>query len=502
MQILSSWTLIKNGKLNLVILSVKEKIHPLKVINLREKLNTPSLKGKSFTRRHKMKGKDFYEDFFKEILKNKKGDQLFVSFLFEKNEITRYAKSKIHQNTSYENFGVLISIKEGNKIVTRSFTNPQIKRAKEIVEKTYDMLKDSAPVEFPEFTGQEEYKKVFTFDEDTYNTSEEKRAEAISLISRILGRFEGFGVISTGGSEIALFSSEGLIAYEKSSDAHITITAMKDNATGWAEAHARKFDDLDIEKLAYDAKFKAENSFNKIEIEPGEYEVFLEPEAVAEIFLFASLIGFSAKTYQEKRNFLVGKLGNKIFSEKLSVYEDPYFEDGFAFPFDFEGIARKKVKLIENGVALNLLYDRKTAFKENKESTGNAVGFPPATFPFPFNLIIKEGEKSKDQILENIDKGIYISRFHYTNIVNPSEFLITGMTRDGTFLIENGKITKPLKNLRFTDSFLKVLAEEMEISKERKLISEATSYEFRFPTGIYAPYIKIKKLKFTSGTEF
>ncbi|MEO0270893.1 MAG: TldD/PmbA family protein [candidate division WOR-3 bacterium] len=449
-----------------------------------------------------MKGFDFYEDFFKKILENKKGDEIFVAFLYEKNDITRYSKSKIHQNTSYEEMRVGISIKEKNFVVTRFFSNPEIKEAKEIVEKTYEMLKNAVPSDYPGFSTPYTYKNVFTFDDKTFNVSEEERAEAVYKISKILGDFEGFGVVNTGGSEIALFSSNGLKAYSKLSDAHVTVTAMKDSASGWSEAHSRKFSKLDFEKIAEEAKFKAEKSFNKIELEPGEYTVFLEPEAVADIFTFASFIGFSAKTYQEKRNFLFGKLEEKVFSEKLTCFEDPYFEEGFAFPFDFEGVRREKVELVSKGIAKNLVYDRKTAFLENKESTGNAAGFPPSTFPLPFNLVIEKGVKSKDEILKDIEKGIYVSRFHYTNIVSPSEFIITGMTRDGTFLIEKGKITKPLKNLRFTDSFLRVLSQDIEISKERKLISESSHYDFRFPTGIYAPYILAPSLKFTSGTEF
>lgn len=449
-----------------------------------------------------MKGFGFYEDFFKKILDNKKCEEIFAAFLYEKNDITRYSKSKIHQNTSYEEVKVGISIKEKNIIVTRFFSNPEIKDAKKIVNETYEMLNNAIPSDYPGFPESYTYKDTFTFDEKTFNVSEEERAEAVYRISKILGDFEGYGVVNTGGSEIALFSSKGLRAYSKISDAHVTITAMKNTASGWSEAHSRKFSELDFDKIAEEAKFKAENSFKKVEIEPGEYLVFLEPEAVADIFTFASFIGFSAKTYQEKRNFLFGKLGEKVFSEKLTCFEDPYFEEGFAFPFDFEGVRREKVELISKGVVKNLVYDRKTAYLDKKESTGNAAGFPPSTFPFPFNLVIEKGEKSKDEILSNIEKGVYVSRFHYTNIVNPSEFVITGMTRDGTFLIEKGKITKPLKNLRFTDSFLKVLSQDIELSKERKLISESSHYNFRFSTGIYAPYILVPSLKFTSGTEF
>ncbi|MEN3044295.1 MAG: TldD/PmbA family protein [Candidatus Hydrothermales bacterium] len=448
-----------------------------------------------------MKGKDFYFDFFKKILSHKKGEEIFVIFLYEKNEITRYSKSKIHQNTSYENTEVAVSIKEKDRIVTRFFSNPELDDAKNLVNKTYEMLKDTYPSDYPGYPEGSNYREIFTFDEMTFNVSEEERALAVYRISKILGNFEGYGVINTGGSEIALFSSRGLSAYSKVSDAHVTITAMKGTATGWAEEHSRRFSQIDFEKIAEEAKFKAANSFDKIQIEPGEYVVFLEPEAVADIFVFASFIGFSAKTYQEKRNFLVGRLGEKVFSDKLTIYEDPFFEDGFPFPFDFEGVPKEKVEIVSKGVAKNLLYDRKTAFVENKKSTGNAAGFPPSTFPFPFNLVISPGEKGKDEILSEIERGIYISRFHYTNIVNASNFSITGMTRDGTFLIEKGKITKPIKNLRFTDSFLRVLSNELEVSKERKLISESSSYGFRFSTGIYAPYL-LCSLRFTSYTDF
>ncbi|MEN3046116.1 MAG: TldD/PmbA family protein [Candidatus Hydrothermales bacterium] len=448
-----------------------------------------------------MKGKDFYYDFFKKILNYQKGEEIFTAFLYEKNEITRYSKSKIHQNTSYENLEVAISIKEKDYIVTRFFSNPQLDDAKSLVDRTYDMLKNTYPSDYPGYPEFSTYKEVFTFDEETFNVSEKERALAVYRISKVLGDFEGYGVINTGGSEIALFSSKGLSAYSKISDAHVTITAMKKDATGWAEGHSRRFSQVDLESIAEEAKFKAANSFDKIQVEPGEYTVLLEPEAVADIFTFASYLGFSAKTYQEKRNFLFGKLGQKVFSDKLTVYEDPFFEDGFPFPFDFEGVPKEKIEIISNGVFKNLLYDRKTATLENKKSTGNAAGFPPSTFPLPFNLVISPGDKSKEEILSEIDYGIYVSRFHYTNVVDVTSFSVTGMTRDGTFLIEKGKITKAIKNLRFTDSFLRVLSSDIEISKERKLIAESSPYGFRFSTGVYAPYI-LCSLRFTSLTYF
>lgn len=436
------------------------------------------------------------------LLKNFEGDELNITVLFENNNLTRFYESKIHQNMSIQGVEFHLSLAIGKKVGIYSFTKFDEENLKEYLRKLKEITLNSKEIdEFDGFTSPSEIKDTETFDAETYDFSETGRAEIVERIVKTLGDAKGYGIVSTGGSRIFIFNSKGLSLDKIQSDAHITITAWRGEHSGWAEGHSRRIRDLNPENLAERARKKVEFDMEKIEIKPADYPAILEFPAVGDVISFMGWFGFSAKTYQEKRSFLFGKLGKRIFSEKFTLIDDPFNPLNFNFPFDFEGTPKKRMELIKEGVPLNLVYDRRTAKKENKESTGHSVGIPPATFPYPANMEMKEGEKSLAQIIEETEYGVYITRFHYTNVVHPIDFVLTGMTRDGTFLIEDGRITKPLKNLRFTDSFIKVFSEIEEISKEREVIG-GESYGFRFPSGTLVPAVKVKSIRFSSGTIF
>lgn len=436
------------------------------------------------------------------LIKNFEGDEIQITVINENNNLTRFYESKIHQNMHIEDIKIFLTGAIGKKVGMYSFTELNEDKLKEYLKRLKEITINSKEIEeFDGFVTQREFKDTNTFDENTYNFSEFERAEIVSKIVKVLGDAKGYGIVSTGGSEIYIFNSRGLYLYKKQSDAHITITAWKEDNSGWAEGHSRKIYDLNPEILSERARKKADIKLEKIELKPGEYPAILEFPAVGTIVEFMGWIGFSAKSYQEKRSFLLGRLGKKIFSEKFNLTDDPFNTLNFNFPFDFEGVPKKKIELVKEGIPLNLVYDRRTAKKENKESTGHALSIPPASFPFPSNMEVKEGEKSFEKIIEETDYAIYITRFHYTNVVDPLDLILTGMTRDGTFLIENGKIKKRIKNLRFTDSFIRVFEGIEEISKERELVG-SDSYGFRFPIGSLVPTIKVKGIKFTSGTIF
>jgi predicted Zn-dependent protease len=183
--------------------------------------------------------------------------------------------------------------------------------------------------------------------------------------------------------------------------------------------------------------------------------------------------------------------------EEVTVYDDGLDSNGLPVPFDFEGLPKQKVIFFENGIGKGITYDSFTAGKEGKESTGHALLPPNTDGPIPLNLIMKEGNSSLEGMIHSVRKGIYVTRFHYTNVVEPMKTVITGMTRDGTFLIEDGEIKNPVKNLRFTESILKALSRVKAVSKDRKICSEGGGYSRRFVTGTLSPAIQVDGFRFS-----
>mgnify|MGYP000324194474 CR=1 FL=1 len=209
--------------------------------------------------------------------------------------------------------------------------------------------------------------------------------------------------------------------------------------------------------------------------------------------MFLSWMGFSAKMVQDKESFLVGKMGQKITGDNITLVDDAGDPRTMGLPFDFEGVPKQKLVLIENGIAKNYAHSWKTAKKEGVESTGHYLGMEE---PLPVNMVLMPGDKSKDELIASTEQGVLVSRFHYTNIVNPMETVITGMTRDGTFLIENGKIAKGLTNFRFTQNILGALADNDGLSREQRFSSAF------FGGGAVVPAVKVKSFNFSGKTGF
>jgi predicted Zn-dependent protease len=253
---------------------------------------------------------------------------------------------------------------------------------------------------------------------------------------------------------------------------------------------------LDVDSLAQEAIGKTSKE-EPIPIEPGEYEVILEPYAVSEFLSFLGYLGFHALAVQEGRSFFSDRLGEKMVDEKVTIYDDGLDPEGLQVPFDFEGVPKKKVTFFERGVAKGVTYDSFTAGREGKDSTGHGLIAPNTSGPIPINLFMQEGRSSLGEMIKSVRRGIYVTRFHYTNVVEPMKAIITGMTRDGTFLIEGGEITRPVKNLRFTESVLKALSRVSAISKDRRICSEGTVYSRRFVTGTTVPALKIDGFNFS-----
>jgi predicted Zn-dependent protease len=303
------------------------------------------------------------------------------------------------------------------------------------------------------------------------------------------------GAFTTSSLETAIGNSLGVFAYAPTTFSNLTTVIMSDDSSGYANLASLDVRELNAEQVGREAVDKALGSRNPHPIEPGEYTVILEEHAVATMLMYLAYLGFGALAVQEGRSFMANKFGQRITGENVSIWDDGLNASGLPIPFDFEGMPKKRVDLITDGVAKAVVYDSYTANKEDRESTGHALPAPNTYGPLPGNLFLKAGKDSKDQMLASMDRGLWVTRFHYVNPVHPLKTILTGMTRDGTFWIENGEIKGATKNLRFTQNALEALSAVQMISEETKLSRS-------FFGGIRVPALRIDRFAFTGVTEF
>jgi predicted Zn-dependent protease len=233
-----------------------------------------------------------------------------------------------------------------------------------------------------------------------------------------------------------------------------------------------------------------------IAIDPGVYPVVLEEGAVAELLEYLSYIGFSGLAVEEGRSFM--RLGEKVTGDGIQIWDDGRDPTGLPMPFDFEGVPKKRVDLISGGVATGLVHDTASATRAGVESTGHALPAPNPSGAWASNLFMGGGDApSKEALADGITRGIWVTRTWYVNVVHPRQSLLTGMTRDGTFLIENGKITRPIKNMRFTQSVMEAFAGATALTRARKLEAGA---DYDFTAGLVVPAMRLERFNFTSVT--
>jgi len=370
---------------------------------------------------------------------------------------------------------------------------------KATLEKAISLAKVQHPNEaFVSLPEPKPIHEVETFSKNIASLTPSKKAKMIKGLLTLVKRkgFHASGAFSKGEVELAVVNSLGIEAYQGYSALFFHLIAEHGGGTGYASFVARDPDQFDIHSLAQEAIRKASTK-EPISIEPGEYEVVLEPYAVSELLSFLGYLGFHSLAVQEERSFLCNQFGKKMVDEKVTVYDDGLDPQGLQVSFDFEGVPKQKVTFLEKGIVKEVTYDSFTAGREGKSSTGHGLIPPNTEGPIPINLFMREGDSSLEEMIRSTRKGIYVTRFHYTNVVEPMKAVITGMTRDGTFLIEEGEIKRPIKNLRFTESILKALSRVSAISRDRRVCSEGTVYSRRFVTGTVAPGIKVDGFNFS-----
>jgi predicted Zn-dependent protease len=404
--------------------------------------------------------------------------------------LTRFAESRIHQNVAETN--ALLSVRAiiGKRIGCARGNQLSLEGVQSVARRALDLARVAAEDErFVSLPGPQPLPTVDSYAEASAASTPEQRAEIARSVAGIAGKSgcRASGSLSTEVSELMVGNSLGVRAYAPATQASLVVVVDDGESSGYADWRGVDTAGLDAGLIAETATEKCVRGRGAEGVEPGEYPVILEPPAVGDMLTLLAYMGLGALALQEGRSFLAGRIGEKVMGESISIWDDATDGRQLAFPFDFEGVPKRKVMLIEKGVARTVVYDSYTANREGKHSTGHALPAPNTHGPMPLHLFLGTGEASLDEMIGSTERGILVTRFHYTNVVHEKETIITGMTRDGTFLVENGEVARPLKNLRFTQSILEALNRVEMVGKEARLSEYA-----------YVPALKIARLTFTS----
>lgn len=442
-----------------------------------------------------MLGSERFEQIAGIVLEHSQADQTEVLLFAGEEALTRFANSYIHQNLSRSDSQVSIRAVVGKRIGVASTNDLSPASLRAATENAVAIAR--MQVEDPHFRslpGPAPLPTVQAFAQATAECSPEERARRVGVACRLALEhgLRASGALSTRVGEIGVANSLGVRAYHPYTYAEFNTVVMGETGSGHATAGFCDLQKMDEEALAREAVDKALRSADPVDLEPGEYEVVLEEYAVGSMVNHMAFLGFSARALQEKRSFM--RLGEQVTGPEITIWDDALDPEGLPMPFDFEGVPKRRVDLIVRGVAQAVVYDSYTAGREEgRTSTGHALPAPNTFGPIPTHLHMAPGDTPRAELGRSIERGLWITRFHYVNTVHPLKVVLTGMTRDGTFLIENGQVTRPVRDMRFTQGVLEAFSEVVAISRETRRVPGWFG-------GISVPAVHLRRFRFTGAT--
>jgi predicted Zn-dependent protease len=454
-------------------------------------------------------------EIFDRIRRFSAADEVEVSFTGSRFALTRFANNTIHQNVEEENSIASIRTNLGGKTARSSankFDDESLKRA---VAASENLAKVQAPdpdlLPMPtaeEATAAGKSARPTRFFEQTAAIAPGERAEVVGKIVAVADRHKltTAGIYSSAESAEGIFNSRGLADWHAQTLAEVSITMLGEDSSGWQKLNSPDVRNLDAVLLAETAARKAVDSAHPREIAPGKYTVILEPAAVLDItgFMFWD---FGGMAILDQRSFLNDRIGKKLFGENINIWDDGTHPLQAGSPFDGEGMQRRRMPLVENGVVKRVVYARGTAAKMKTseyagkvgpiEATGHGFPLPNEMGEMPMNIVFgaPENPQTVEQMIESTERGILVTRLWYIREVDPYEKILTGMTRDGTFLVENGKVQCGLRNFRFNESLISMLSNVEAMSVPLRASGEE-SFD------MVVPAMKVKEFNFTEATKF
>jgi len=431
-------------------------------------------------------------ELFHEITKYSTADETEALITSTRYALTRFANNAIHQNVTEEGTTVSVRAVAGQSTARAGSNKLDSASIRALTEAALDLarLQPRDPELLP-MPGPQMYRAVRRFYPATAELGAPERAQAVAAMVR-RAEADGLtaaGVFSSGASVTALSNSRGLRAFHEETVAEISVTMMGATSSGWAKKTGPNH-----EALADRAARKALASSEPREVPPGRYTVILEPSAVLDLMGFL-VLDFSGLAVAEQRSGFTGRVGEKLFGEHIEIRDDVFHPLHLGLPFDGEGMPRQRVSLVEHGVVKNLVYARQTARRLGVEPTGHGFPLPNEYGEAPLNIVMEGGRHSVDEMIRATPRGLLVTRLWYIREVDPYRKLVTGTTRDGTFMIEDGEVRHGVKNLRFNQSLIEMLS-QVELMGVPERAAGEESFE------MVVPALTVRDFNFSSVTKF
>ena len=411
--------------------------------------------------------------------------------------LTRFANNTIHQNVAEHALSVSVrTVFDGRtaRATTNKIDDDSLKR---VVAASAELARSQPknPDLLP-MLGKQKYPKIERYFASTAAATPVHRAHAVTRVCTQATE-QGHttaGILSTGATAMAIGNSRGLWAIHRQTRAEFSVTMLDKDSSGWAKASSPDLNSFNPEALAASASQKAAASRAPREVEPGRWTVILEPAATLDIvgFLFYD---FAGTAVHDQRSCFNKRIGKQVMGENITIRDDVTHPLQSGAPFDGEGMARQKVLLVDRGVPKNLVYARATAKKMKAKPTGHGLPLPNQDGEAPLNLVFDGGNSSLEEMIASTERGILVTRMWYIREVEPYEKVLTGMTRDGTFLVENGRIVSGIRNFRFNQGVLEMLSNVEQMSVPVRAAGEE-SFD------MVVPAMKIRNFRFSEVTKF
>ncbi len=428
------------------------------------------------------------------VLSTSRADEVQINIGSNVTGNTRFAANQLSTSGGVENAGLSVQASFGPKhavVQTNDLSDESIRRVVQQAEALARLAPDD-----PEWVNelpQQQYASVNAWFEPTANLSPADRARAALTaleVTRQAGDLHAAGFIVTGQGSNCVANKRGLFAYHRNTFANYTLTVRTTDGTGsgWASADHPDWRRLDVADVARRAADKARASRSPVAIEPGRYTVILEPQATGDL-VQTMAFAMDARAADEGRSAFVNpsggnKIGERVVDPRVTILSDPADPDLMAQPYDGQGLALTRQVWVENGVLRQLFYSRFWAQRNSRQPTG-----------FPSSVKVQGGDQTLDQLIQSTERGVLVTRLWYLRQVDPRTILYTGLTRDGTFLVENGRIARSVRNFRFNDSPLFLLNNLEALGRAQRLGGTEAG------GNIVMPAVKSRDFNFTSLSE-
>ncbi len=435
------------------------------------------------------------------LVKRTRADGMSVCAHAKVRRVFRFAYEAIHQDLVQENVTVTVKVLDKRRVGVASADTLEPASLARCMRAATEIAKHTpAQEDLPELPSRH---RIVTSTDYAPATARASPTACVSSLKQLFQLCRGTGAelagsLVTGEDEFCVVNSGGVACYAASTVAGAKLVTMYGKLSGYASGVHRDVNRLDLEGLLKTSLAQSLHRKEPASVPLGTYEVILEPEAVAELITWLGYTAFGAKSVEERTSFLAGRMDEQVFDPAITIYDDGNDRHMLRLPFDFEGTPKQRTVLIRRGRAAGIVYDATYGKRFDHPSTGH--GMPPDEVdgPLPLHLGMEPGDTTVLAMIRTCKRGLLIPRFHYVNgLLNPREALMTGLTREGVFLIENGKLTHPVATMRFTQSLLDAFSRVLGVSRERRLVADP-SQELGCAV---VPTLHLAAFKFTGHSE-